>query len=324
MRAKWRELAPYERALVLAVYAIGFAPFLLLREVRTTVVGSAVVYLALLPVVLAVLLAWYRELKVHRAIQLVSLTRAIGNGQLVLHYQPQIALRPPAFASVEALVRRQHPKHGLQPPAAFLPAVTDSWLAKHLDLAVLELALEQFAAWQRRGDPIAVAVNFSPRSLLDATLAGDVEQALRRHGVPADALEVEVTELALEGGAGIHDALRRMRALGVRIALDDFGIGHSSLARLVELPVDRLKIDRVFVSGMATDRRSAAVVRATIDVAHELHLTTVAEGVEDAATLEQLAELGCDYAQGYFLSRPLPADEIPPYRESLAAYHAAR
>ena len=290
--------------------ALAVAPFVVFGTYDVPLAVSVAVYLALLPVLAVGLLTLYTELSLRRKIVRRRVRRAIDRGELVLHYQPQIGLRRGTVVGVEALVRWNHPRHGLMPPAAFLPALEETPLAKDLDLHVLDIALAQAAAWRAEGRPLGMGVNIAPAWLLDARLPDELERALAQHGVPPGVLELEITELAFEDGRLFQHGLERVKAIGVSIALDDFGIGHSSLSRLVQLPVDRLKIDRSFVAAMPTDRRAASVVRATIDVAHELDVMVVGEGVEQSLELKRLKALGCDLAQGYFFSPPVRAEGI--------------
>lgn len=317
MRTKWRRLTGAERAAVAAALVLAFIPFLLLQRVATLAAALAA-YLALLPVLVAGLISLYSGLRLRKKVMGRRVTRAMRKGELVLHYQPQIGLHGGITGSVEALVRWSHPKDGLVPPGVFLPALEDTRLARQLDLHVLDLALAEAADWQRAGRSFTVAVNFSPTSLLEPPLADDMRAALQAHGLSPQCLELEITELGFDDGPALQRALDRVKAVGVRIALDDFGVGHSSLARLVTLPVDRLKIDRSFVAAMTTDRRADSVVRAAIDVAHDLDVQVVAEGVEDHTTLQRLLSLGCDLAQGYLFSPPVPAERLAERVEHVA------
>jgi EAL domain-containing protein (putative c-di-GMP-specific phosphodiesterase class I) len=177
--------------------------------------------------------------------------------------------------------------------------------------AVLEQALVRAAAWSRDGLELGLAVNLAMPNLLDVGLPGDVAELLAASGTPADRLTLEITEgIAMTDPARVLDVLGRLRALGVRLSLDDFGAGSSAFAHLTRLPVEEVKIDRSFVSRMTAHGSDAAIVRATIDLAHDLGLRVVAEGVEDEATWEALHRLGCDEAQGYLLSRPLAPEAL--------------
>jgi EAL domain-containing protein (putative c-di-GMP-specific phosphodiesterase class I) len=176
---------------------------------------------------------------------------------------------------------------------------------------VLEQALIQCSAWAAEGMDLAVAVNISERSLLDPSFPDEVDALLARHGVPGDRLQLELTERSLIGDlATAMDVIARVHALGVRLSVDDFGTGYSSLSRLVDLPLQELKIDRSFVMDIDGEGPGAAIVRSTIDLGHHLGLEVVAEGVETETTLAELRELGCDAVQGYHLLRPAAADEV--------------
>jgi len=240
-----------------------------------------------------------------------ELRHAIDAGELVLHYQPKVELVNGAVYSVEALVRWQHPTRGLLGPGAFLPLAETSGQMLALTGRVLDMALDQAQAWWRAGTPLAVAVNLPVSMLLDVTLPERIAGALAQRGLPAAALQVEITEeLLMSDRERSQGVLSRLRRVGVKIALDDFGTGYSSLAYLRELPVDELKLDRSFVSPIGTDARAAALVRSTVDLAHSLGLRMVAEGVETRTVLDALCRYGCDQAQGFYLSRPVPAAEL--------------
>ncbi len=240
-----------------------------------------------------------------------ALRAAIAQGALVLHYQPKVALASGQRRWVEALVRWPHPVEGLIPPDAFIPLAEETGLIDPLTRWVLAEALRQRRVWQQAGYDVTVEVNMSAVTLRDAAFPDTVAALLRTDDTPPARLRLELTESALmtdPGGAAA--LLDQLNALGVRSVIDDFGTGYSSLAYLTQLPVDELKIDRSFVRTMAAESASAAIVRATIGLAHSLGLTVVAEGVEDRATWDLLAQLGCDLAQGYYISRPLPAPEL--------------
>jgi EAL domain-containing protein (putative c-di-GMP-specific phosphodiesterase class I) len=244
-----------------------------------------------------------------------ELRQAIEQDQLVLHYQPKIALGGGTIVGVEALVRWQHPQRGLLAPDQFIPLAEQGGLIEPLTRWVLATARRQQAAWHAHGLELSVAVNLSMRSLHDPHLLETVREVLAAYPVPAGGLagtlELELTESTLMADPErARMLLGGLRALGVRIAVDDFGTGYSSLAYLKRLPLDELKVDRCFVRDMATDDRDRALVQATVDLAHTLDLRVVAEGVEDAASLDLLGKLGCDLVQGYYISRPLPAEEL--------------
>jgi diguanylate cyclase len=240
-----------------------------------------------------------------------QLRAGLEHDEIAVYYQPKVDPQLGRVLGVEALVRWQHPVHGLLMPPDFLSLASRSGLMAKLTRRVLEIALGRLAAWRADGLDLTVAVNLAVSDLLDPALPDEVARLLAHHGVPPTALSLEVTEDGLiadpEGAAATLDAIA---ALGVRISLDDFGTGWSSLAHLRRLPVDELKIDRSFVTGMAADEDDAAIVRTTLDLARSLRLRVVAEGVEDDATWRLLADQGCDAIQGYVLSRPLPAAQI--------------
>jgi diguanylate cyclase (GGDEF)-like protein len=240
-----------------------------------------------------------------------QLRRAIEDDELVLHYQPKVDLGTGQVAGVEALVRWEHPERGLLAPDTFVPLAEQTGLMKSLTASVLEQALRQAAEWIDSGLLVRMAVNVSARDLHDDGFCARVSEALTRTGVPASYLELELTErVVMADPARALQNLTALSRLGVRLALDDFGTGYSSLAYLRRLPVTELKIDKSFVLRMDVDEEDATIVRSTIDLAHGLGLRVLAEGVETAETWQRLSDLGCDAAQGYFLSRPHPAAVI--------------
>jgi diguanylate cyclase (GGDEF)-like protein len=249
---------------------------------------------------------------------LADLRRAIVSDELVLHYQPQVDVRSGAMAAVEALVRWRHPQRGLVAPDVFIPLAEQTRLIRPLSRWVLGAALRQCAEWHRAGLSIPVAVNLSAHDLHDPTLPDVVTELLRSSDVSPENLRVEITESSLMADpARAREVLARLRALGVQIAIDDFGTGYSSLAYLKDLAVDELKIDGSFVHDMSADAGARAIVRAAIDLSDDLGLRVVAEGVEDNATWEALAALGCDVAQGYYFSPPLEAADVAGWAVSL-------
>jgi diguanylate cyclase (GGDEF)-like protein len=240
-----------------------------------------------------------------------ELRHALDNDELVLHFQPKVALSSGRVIGAEALVRWQHPERGLLGPHEFLGLAERTGLIGDITRWVLDAAVRQCAAWRRSGLELPVAVNLAGANIVDTTLPESVAHILQRWEVPGRLLECEVSEDTVMGDprrAG--DVLERLRELGVRLSLDDFGTGHSSLSYLKRLPLDEVKIDRSFVIGMADDPSDAAIVRSTIDLARHLGLEVVAEGVETTEVLDVLAALQCDVAQGFLLSRPLPAAEF--------------
>lgn len=245
--------------------------------------------------------------------QLMSeLPNAMVENQVVVHFQPQVELGTGQVVGVEALVRWQHPEHGLLGPAAFVPAAERTGLIRSLTLHVLDRSLAQAALWRAEGRDLTVSVNLSVRNLLDPDFVGDVRRALERHRVPAGSVELEITEtMAMLDPNRSVEVLGALDALGVVLSVDDYGTGYSSLAYLQRLPVQRLKIDRSFVAGVLTDPASAVIVRSTVELARHLGLSVVAEGVEDDATLLALLDMRCLAAQGFGLGRPVDALEIP-------------
>jgi diguanylate cyclase len=240
-----------------------------------------------------------------------ELRDAIGTEQLVLHYQPKLDLATGDIRDVEALVRWVHPTRGLLAPGAFVPLAEQTGVMGALTEHVLDAALAQVARWYAGGIDLSVAVNVSAETLLDEGWAVDVSSALVRHAVPASRLRIEITEDALMGDP--DRALRVVEGLvatGVGVSLDDFGTGYSSLALLKHLPVAELKIDRVFVRDLLHDDADAAIVRSIVDLGRRFGVRTVAEGVEDEATLQRIADDGVAIAQGFHIARPLPAAEL--------------
>ena len=236
-----------------------------------------------------------------------ELRRAIANGELVVHYQPRIELASGEVRTVEALVRWDHPERGLLSPGEFLPLAEHTGLIRPLTRYVVDAALADCAHWVAEGLRPGVSVNLSSRDLLDADLPAEVESFLAKHRVDPTLLEVEITEnTILTDPERARMVLERLRSLGVRLSIDDFGTGFSSLGQLRRLPVDVLKIDKSFVFNMDNDENDDVIVRSTIELGHNLGLRVVAEGVETQETWHRLTQLGCDTAQGYFISRPLP------------------
>ena len=249
---------------------------------------------------------------VRRLELLHDLRQAVRGEGLFLYYQPKLDLATGQPRGVEALLRWRHPVHGFIPPVEFIPLAEQTGLIASLTEWVLLTALGQLGAWRAAGRRIPIAINLSAHSLRNPDFAGLVAGHLQRYGMPPADLTLEITESSLIGDpARAREVLTRLHDLGVRLAIDDFGTGYSSLAYLKELPVDEVKVDKSFVLGMGTgDQRDAAIVRAVVAMAHELGLQVVAEGIEDAATYALLQRLGCDTAQGYYLSRPCPAEQV--------------
>jgi len=246
-----------------------------------------------------------------RLTTLEELRTGLDRGELILHYQPQTHLPTGVTSGVEALVRWNHPHRGLVYPDGFLPLAEHAGLMGRLTMQVLEMALEQCRAWRADGHNLTVAVNLSASNLQDPALPDYVADALARYGVPPAALHLEVTEeVLMRDAARATDVLADLRAMGIRLAVDDYGTGYSSLAYLHALPVDDLKLDRAFVAHCDTDPRSAAIVKSTVELAHNLDMRMIAEGVENEAVLDRLRLWDCDLVQGYHISRPQPPDRL--------------
>ena len=246
-----------------------------------------------------------------------ELRDAIERGALVLAYQPKAELSTGRIVGVEALARWEHPELGTVDPVEFVPIAEQTGLIIALTTSVLGTALERVAAWRALGHDLTIAVNLSARSFLDARLADEIPQLLAAHDVPPACLELEITEsMLMHDPERARETLERLAAIGVGLSVDDFGTGYSSLAHLKRLPVDTIKIDKSFVLDMDEDEADEAIVRSTIELAHNLGLRVVAEGVESAATWLRLAALGCDLAQGFHLARPLPAESVLALLES--------
>jgi diguanylate cyclase (GGDEF)-like protein len=246
-----------------------------------------------------------------RSLSLLSeLRRAIENDELRLFLQPKIELASGGFIGAEALVRWQHPSRGMVPPMEFIPFAEQTGFVRHLTMWMLEATARQWPTLSALG-LLSVSVNLSTRDLLDQELPDKVQRIMARHAMPSAAMCLEITESAImDEPQRALNTLNALSAAGFKLSIDDFGTGYSSLAYLKRLPVNELKIDRSFVMAMETDADDAKIVRSTIDLAHNLGLTVVAEGVENLKALRLLAELHCDQAQGYHMSRPLPAAEM--------------
>jgi diguanylate cyclase (GGDEF)-like protein len=247
-----------------------------------------------------------------RLAQASDLRSAIGNDHLFLHFQPQIDLHTGRFSGVEALLRWQHPQLGYISPDDFIPVAEQTGLIRHLTYWVLDQSLAHVAAWRHHGLPLgSIAVNLSAYNLQDADLSLEVARLLKKWGVQPWRLVLEITESSMMANpARALATLEKLNDIGVQIAIDDFGTGFSSLSYLKQLPVDKLKIDKSFVMQMNEDDNDAMIVRSTIDLAHNLGLEVVAEGVESDEALALLRILDCDAAQGYYISRPLSATAL--------------
>ncbi|MFN2381348.1 MAG: PAS domain S-box protein [Guyparkeria sp.] len=241
-----------------------------------------------------------------------ALRRAIENNEMVCHYQPQVDLARGVLIGSEVLLRWESPELGMISPGRFIPVAEDSGLIIKLGNWVLLTACEQHRRWREAGhEPGQLAVNISGRQLRSGTLATELLEILEKTDMQPSQLELEITETYLVEDAAILPVLEDLKKVGIRLSVDDFGTGHSSLARLKELPVDKLKIDQAFMRGIPGDGNDEAIVRAIIALGHSLELEVLAEGVETSAEQTFLSELGCDSAQGFYFSRPVPAADYP-------------
>ncbi|MCW2946285.1 MAG: signal transduction protein containing a rane domain an and a domain-like protein [Actinoallomurus sp.] len=237
-----------------------------------------------------------------------ELRRAIDRGELELHYQPKIFLDDGRPAGMEALLRWRHPQKGLLKPDYFLPIAEQTYLMRGITDFVVDAALDQVAEWWKAGLRVQVAINASGRDLLDSTLAETIASGLLRHDMPPHALQLEITErILMTEPAYAADTVEGLAKLGIPLSLDDFGTGYSSLVRLKSLPVEEIKIDASFVGRLCEAGDDAVIVQSIVDLVHTLGLRSVAEGVEDAATVTLLRQMGCDAAQGYHFRPPMTA-----------------
>ncbi len=243
-----------------------------------------------------------------------ELRQALQRDELVVFVQPKSRLSDQQIVGVEALVRWQHPRYGLLGPDEFVPVAERSGLIRQLAIIVLDEALAAVATWEAAGQHLGIAVNLAPRNLLDPDLLSDVARLLGRHRVAPGMLTLEITEgSVMADPARTITVLDKLRALGVRLSLDDFGTGYSSLSYLKRLPVHEVKIDKSFVLNMDRDADNASIVRSILDLGANLSLDVVAEGIESDEVLAQLVELGCDYGQGFLVSRPMPIGGLLPW-----------
>ncbi|WP_163750980.1 putative bifunctional diguanylate cyclase/phosphodiesterase [Mycolicibacterium helvum] len=266
--------------------------------------------------------------RTHGVQLLGELRRAIDQGELALVYQPKVDLRTLEIVAVEALVRWPHPRRGVLAPDEFLPLVRRHGLMGAVTDLVVNKALDGARRWHTSGFDVPVAVNVSAPSLTTLRLVATVAAALAARGLDSSSLIIEITEdFLLNGPEQTKLVLHDLRACGIRIAIDDFGSGYSSLSYLRDLPIDHVKLNRHFIAPVTNDPRAAAVVRAVMNLAHELGMATVAEGIERRDTLEQLREYRCDFGQGYYFSRPKELDELlpmlanPPWLSSTGRSH---
>jgi diguanylate cyclase (GGDEF)-like protein/PAS domain S-box-containing protein len=241
-----------------------------------------------------------------------DLQRAIGANELILQYQPIVALRSGGRTGVEALARWPHPVRGLIPPAEFIPVAERSGLIKPLTEWVVGRAIAGGRSWRIGADELDIAVNISMRNLLDPTLPDTVARHIAQSGVSPSRVSLEITEsVAMADPERTLRVLTRLHDTGVQLAIDDFGTGHSSLSYLRRLPVQTLKIDRSFIAGLTKDDAGRSIVKATVELGHALGLEVTAEGVEDEGQLQAVRDLGCDHAQGFLIARPMTEADVP-------------
>lgn len=240
-----------------------------------------------------------------------DLRHALHRNEFVLHYQPKIDLESNTVVGAEALIRWNHPEYGLIPPNEFIPLAEEIGLIIPITNWVINTAIAQSKVWLTAGHKIQMAINLSVRSFQDENLANDIQLALQHHCIPSTLLEIEITEnILISDITKVSNILKKISSLGVSIAIDDFGTGYSSLAYLKKLPLNTLKIDRSFVTNMNNDENDTAIVRSTIDLAHNLGLDIIAEGIESIEVLNLLKNLGCDTGQGYHFNQALSHDDF--------------
>jgi EAL domain-containing protein (putative c-di-GMP-specific phosphodiesterase class I) len=249
---------------------------------------------------------------VERVVAMTSeLRRALDREEFTIDYQPVVDLATGGLVSVEALLRWNHPHRGLVGPVEFIPIAEETGLIVPIGEWVLERACRQLVEWHRDAPSLSLAVNLSIRQLIAPDIVSVVQAVLTRTGVPAESLCLELTEsMFMEDLEYFERTLRSLKSLGVRLSIDDFGIGYSSLSYLKRFPVDAVKVDRAFVDGLGTDPDDSALVAAIIAMAAALHLEVTAEGVETDDQLRNLIALNCQHAQGFYLARPMPADAL--------------
>ena len=241
----------------------------------------------------------------------VDMAQAISSGQFILHYQPVIDLKTLRVKGAEALARWTHPHRGLLMPDTFLEHVVNDGLMQSLTDVVIQTAVTQAAKWHNNGEDLTLSMNVTASALLDLTLPDRVADLAAQKKVPTEKLILEVTETeAMRDVTRTMDVLLRMRIRNIGVSIDDFGTGHSSLRELQRMPFSEMKIDKSFVTDLATNKDCAVIVNSIIDLGHNLGLKIIAEGVEDARTWRILVDRGCDFAQGYFMGRPMPAVEF--------------
>ena len=248
---------------------------------------------------------------VRRLSLMMEMRNAVDDGQLVLYYQPITHIDDKSIKGFEALVRWNHPEHGLIPPGEFIPLIELTDVIEPLTWWVIETAIKQLRQWQHEGKGYTVSVNVSTRNISEDSFVYRLSRLLRQYNVDGRLLEIEITESTLMADPNKgRSVLNAMAAMGIRFAVDDFGTGYSSLAYLKSLPIHSLKIDRAFIAQMLHDEQDQIIVKSTIQLAHNLGLKVTAEGIEDYTLIEELNALGCDYGQGYFICRPVPYEQL--------------
>jgi diguanylate cyclase (GGDEF)-like protein len=253
---------------------------------------------------------------IKRLALMTDLRNAINDRELTLYYQPKAELRSGKLVGVEALLRWDHPERGLIPPDDFIPLAEQTGLLKPLTAWVLESAFRQCVEWSKRGLMLPTAVNISVHNLYDSMIQNTISRLVNEHQVATDCLMLEITESdIMVDPIRARETLVRLNEMGVHLSVDDFGTGYSSLSYLKQLPAEELKIDRSFIMEMCEDDNDAVIVRATIDMAHSLGLRVVAEGVENESIWQKLSLMGCDIAQGYFISEPVSAEMLTAWIE---------
>jgi diguanylate cyclase (GGDEF)-like protein len=254
-----------------------------------------------------------------------DLRRAVENDELQLYFQPKISIATDEIGEVEALLRWQHPTRGFVPPAEFIPFAEQTGYIKVLTQWVLKEVVRQAGEWLQFGMPLRVSINVSTRDLLDRDLLTTLSDLLAKYQTPADLICVEITESGvMEDPGAARKMMQQLHRLGVHLSIDDYGTGYSSLSYIAQLPVDELKIDRSFVANLATDSVSAAIVRSTIELGHNLGLKVVAEGVENLEAFNALKELNCDSVQGFYFSKPVTASKLESWLQEMAHKRARK
>ena len=249
-----------------------------------------------------------------------ELRRAIANGDLVLYYQPKIDMATRSLAGVEALVRWQHPEKGMIAPYLFVPLSEECGLIDALTISVIEIALAQCAAWQNMGERIKVAFNISAKTLTDLDFPDQVWDITRNHNLDPALIAVELTETAIVTEINRSlDILTRLRMKGFHLAIDDFGTGYSSMKQLQNLPFDELKVDQSFIFNAEHDEEARKIIESTVQLGHKLNMEVVAEGIENEALWNIVRDMGCNQAQGFWMGKPMPAEELLIWRDKWGA-----